>query len=126
MLFWGYLCPNASQRARKPNFLLSPLRSYKRAHKFEDTPSAICNCRLKTAETTCHFLINCPIFVNPRKVLFATINPILLKYTTRFLEDNSFLKLLLYGDEKFKLEDNQNILKATIKFIRDSSRFSQM
>ena len=105
---------------------LSPLRSHKRAHKFEDTPSAICNCRLKTAETTCHFLINCPNFVNPRKVLFATINPILLKYTTRFVEDNSLVKLLLYGDEKFKLEDNQNILKTTIEFIRDSARFSQM
>ena len=72
---------------------LSPLRSHKKAHKFEDTPSAICNCRLKTAETTCHFLINCPNFVNPRK---------------------------------FKLEDNQNILKATINFIRNSSRFSHM
>ena len=105
---------------------LSPLRSHKRAHKFEDTPSAICNCRLKTAETTCQFLINCPIFVNPRKVLFVTINPILLKYTTRFVEDNSLVILLLYGDEKFKLEDNQNILKATIQFIRDSARFSQM
>ena len=105
---------------------LSPLRSHKRAHKFEDTPSAICNCRLKTAETTCHFLINCPNFVNPRKVLFATINPILLKYTTRFVEDNSLVKLLLYGDEKFKLEDNQNILKATIEFIRVSARFSQI
>ena len=69
---------------------------------------------------------SCPNFVNPRKVLFATINPILLKYTTRFLEDNSLLQLLLYGDEKFKLEDNQNILKATIEFIRDSARFSQM
>ena len=56
----------------------------------------------------------------------ATINPIQLKYTTRFVEDNSLVKLLLYGDEKFKLEDNQNILKATIEFIRDSARFSQM
>ena len=105
---------------------LSPLRSHKRAHKFEDTPSAICNCRLKTAETTCYFLINCPNFVNPWKVLFATINPILLKNKTRFLEENSLLQLDLYGDEKFQLEDNQNILKATIKFIRDSSRFSQL
>ena len=105
---------------------LSPLRSHKRAHKIEDTPSAICNCRLKADETNCHFLINCPNFVNPRKVLFATINPILLKYTTRFVEDNRLVKLLVYGDEKVELKDNQNILKATIKFIRDSSRFSQM
>ena len=105
---------------------LSPLKSHKCAHNFDDTPSDLCNCRLNTAETTCHFFLYCPYFVNPRRVLFATVNPILLKYETRFLEDNSLLKLLLYGGEKFGLEDNQNILKATIKFIRNSSRFSHM
>ena len=105
---------------------LSPLRSHKCAHKFVDTPSELCNCMLNTAETTCHFLFHCHHFVNPRKALYATVNPILLKYETRFLEDNSLLKLLLYGGEKFGLEDNQNILKATIKFIRNSCRFSQM
>ena len=105
---------------------LSPLRSHKRAHGFDDTPNEICDCYLKTAETTCHFLLNCPNFVNPRKVLFATINPILLKHKPRFLEDNSLLQLLLYGEEKLKVEENQIILKATINFIRNSSRFSHI
>ena len=105
---------------------LSPLRSHKCAHKFNDTPNELCSCRLNTAETTSHFLLYCPNFFNLRKALYATVNPILLKYETRFLEDNSLLRLLLYGDHKFKLEDNQSILKATIKFIRNSSRFSHM
>ena len=44
---------------------LSPLRSHKSAHKFDGTPSEICNCALNTAETTFHFLINCSNFINP-------------------------------------------------------------
>ena len=36
---------------------LSPLRSHKCAHNFEDTPSELCNCMLNTAETTCHFFL---------------------------------------------------------------------
>ena len=113
-------------RALQLSVGLSPLRSHKSAHKFDDTPSEICNCTLKTVKTTWLFLLNCPNFVNPRKVLFDTVNPILLKYERRFLEDKSFLRLLLNGDEKFELEDNQNILKATIKFIRNSSRCPHM
>ena len=105
---------------------LSPLKSHKRAHKFDDTPNEICSCTLNTAETTSHFLLLCPNLVNHRKDLFAVVNPILLKYKRRFLEDNGLVHLLLYGDDEFKLEDNQNILKATINFIRNSSRFSRM
>ena len=104
---------------------LSPLRSHKKAHNFDDTPSDICNCRI-TAETTCHFLLHCPNFVNPRKIFYSTVNPILRKYKTRFLEDNSLFQLLLYGVKTFKFEDNQIILKATIKFISNSQGFSQM
>ena len=37
--------------------------------------------------------------------------------SSMILEDKSLLQLLLYGDEKFKLEDNQNILKVTIKLL---------
>ena len=105
---------------------LSPLRSHKRAHNFDDTPNDFCNCSPNIAETSCHFFFNCSNFVNPRKVLFATVNPILLKYRTRFLEDNSLLRLLLYGNDKSNLEDNQCILEATIKFIRNSARFAHM
>ena len=77
------------------------------------------------AESTVHFLLHCPNFTIHRKVLYGTVNPILLVYNTQFLVDNLFVQLLLYGDKKFKLEENQSILKATIKFIRDTNRFSR-
>lgn len=40
---------------------------------------------------------------------------ILQAYNIPFLDDNLFEHLLLYGNEKFKYEENQKILKATIK-----------
>ena len=78
------------------------------------------------AETTCHFLLHCQYFITHRKILYDTINSIPRKYNTPFLVDKLIVYLLLYGDENFKFNENQNILKATIKFIRDTSRFSQI
>ena len=78
------------------------------------------------AETTSHFLLHCPNFTINRRTLSGTANPILQSYNIPFLDDELFVHLLLYGDEKFEFEENQNILKATIKFIGNTSRFSQM
>ena len=109
---------------------LSPLKSHKKAHGFQDTPDDTCCCSQQAGtrdspETSGHFLLHCPSFTNHRKELFSIINPILQVNNVRFIEDDKFVHLLLYGNEEFKLEDNQSILKATINFIRNTSRFSQ-
>ena len=107
---------------------LSPLKSHKKGHNFsgyEKDLSDTCSC-LMGLETTCHFLLYCPNFINHRKTLYGTVNPILRVYNSPFIDDECLIRLLLYGDTKFKLEDNQNILKATIIYIRNTSRFSQM
>ena len=108
---------------------LSPLKSHKKAHNFagyEEPLASNCSCSMGIAETTSHFLLHCPYFTIHRRTLFGTVNPILQAYNIPFLVDNLFEYLLLYGDEKFKLEENQNILKATINFIRNTNRFSQI
>ena len=108
---------------------LSPLKSHKKSHKFagyEEPLFGICNYSRDTAETTSHFLLHCPNFTIHRRTLFGTVNPILRSYNILFLDDDLFVHLLLYGDEKFKLEDNQNILKATNRFIRNVYRVSHM
>ena len=76
------------------------------------------------AETTSHFLLHCPNFTIHRRTLFGTVNPILRAHNIPFLVDDLFEHLLLYGDGALDYEENQNILKATIKFIRNTSRFS--
>ena len=107
---------------------LSPLKSHKKKHNFsgyEEYLSDTCNC-LTGLETTCHFLLHCPKYIVHRRILFGIVNPILRAYNIPFLVDELFVHLLLYGDVTFKFEENQNILKATINFIRNTTRFSQM
>ena len=104
---------------------LSPLKSHKKSHNFEDTPYDTCVCS-RDAETTCHFLLHCPNFITHRNTLFDTVNPILHANNIPFLADNKLLNLLLYGDEKFKLDENKEILIATINFIRHTNRFSRI
>ena len=43
----------------------------------------------------------------------------------RFLDDNSLLELLLYGHNEFNFDENRIVIKATIGYIRKTSRFSQ-
>ena len=104
---------------------LSPLKSHKKRHNFQDTPDDTCHCT-GDAETSHHFLLHCPTFIEHRRNLFETINPIILKNSLHILDDNDMVHLLLYGNDTFKLEENQSILKATIDFIRKSSRFTQI
>ena len=101
---------------------LSPLKSHKKSHKFLDTPDDICSCTID-AETTEHYFLYCPHFNEQRRLLFQTINPLLLANNTRFLEDKDLIHLLLYGYEDINLESNKIIIKLNINFIRVSSRF---
>ena len=59
-----------------------------------------------------------------RRKLFDILNPIILDLP--FIDDKNLVQLLLYGDKKFKFHENQSILKATINFIRETSRFFQI
>ena len=40
------------------------------------------------------------------------------------LNENKFIDFILYGSDKFDDKKNHNILMSTIKFIKDSQRFS--
>ena len=104
---------------------LSPLKSHKQSHNFQDTPDETCLCTLN-AETSHHYLLHCPNFIEQRHELFQFLNPLMLANNMRFLDDKNLVHLLLYGHEKFKLHENQSILKATINFVQKTSRFSQI
>ena len=102
---------------------LSPLRKHKANHNFIDTPNGICLCA-QDEETTQHFLLDCPILALPRRELFRKIDPILVMNDLASLSDRNKKDLLLYGNENLTLIENQKVLKATIKFIGQSGRFS--
>ena len=65
----------------------------------------MCACSLEP-ENTLHFLLHCQTYDN-----------------LSLLDDANLLVLLLYGDKKYSLTINQKILQATIKFLKDSTRF---
>ena len=102
---------------------LSPLKSHKISHNFQDTTDDLCGCSLN-AETTLHFLLKCPNYNIQRNILFQIVNPILTLYNLNNINDVELVRVLLYGDIKFKFHENQSLLKETINFIDKTLRFS--
>ena len=100
---------------------LSPLRSHKNRHNFIDTPSDICHCN-QGVEDTSHFLFFCPSYVTQRAILASSVNEILLKNNLNHLENQS--QLYLYGHDSINFTDNRKILISTLKYIKDTHRFS--
>ena len=103
---------------------LSPLKSHKKAHNFRDTNDDRCICMIE--ESTEHFLLKCPIYIEQRQKLFQTLDPILMTTNLHQLNDKERTLLLLYGHQKLSFGVNRTILKETINFIRETSRFIQI
>ena len=100
---------------------LSPLTGRKCCHNFTDTPSGTCQCN-KGIEYTSHFLLSCPFYTVQRVTLVTSVKEILLKVNLIHLEDHS--NLYLYGVPSINYSDNKKIILATIKYIKDTQRFS--
>jgi len=102
---------------------LSPLLNHKKSHNFIDTPNDICICT-RNSETTQHYLLHCTNYINQRRDLFHTLNPLFETNNLRYLDDKALLSLLLYGNGTLDLPTNQTILKSTIQYIKSTLRFS--
>ena len=101
---------------------LSPLRSHKYRHNFEDTLTELCQCK-KNPETTTHFLLYCENYIIDRTYLFNVCNTILVNKGLHLDKDDQHVKLFLYGHKELTKAENNAILKATLKFIMDYKRF---
>ena len=55
--------------------------------------------------------------------MFEVINPIVLSNNLRLPNDNLFVKFLLYGHDTLSVGDNTAVLKATLRYIHESTRF---
>ena len=100
---------------------LSPLRSHKKRHNFEDTPSDLCRCNVGI-EDTHHFLFKCPFLAIQRATLAVKVIGILLRNNLNHL--GNMEKVYLYGNNSMNHTDNKNVLLATIEFIKNTKRFS--
>ena len=74
----------------------------------------LCSCG-NDVESTEHFLLHCPQFVNDRRTLLSTLhycNCSLLENASKVLKQT-----LLFGNTSLSLSDNSKILSATNYFI---------
>ena len=100
---------------------LSSLKAHKFRHKFDDTPNPTCSCGT-AAESTRHFLLDCPAFTNHREKLLDDVNPFIAKLNVNPVDPN-FVNILLYGNDSLTIRENKAILESTLAFISNSGRF---
>ena len=100
----------------------SHLNEHKVRHNFADTLDTLCSCSIET-ESTAHFFLRCRNYNNIRITLINEFNDIDNSISSR--QPNELLRIILYGDCKFKDNVNKRILIATIQFIKNSNRFNQ-
>ena len=100
---------------------LSTLKFHKKRHNFADTPDDQCDC-LNAQEDTFHFLFSCPLYATPRAELLNSVTNILIMNNLEHLSEN--VEMYLYGHASLHAAENKAIIIATIKFIKESKRFS--
>ena len=101
---------------------LSPLQGHKFRHNFRDTPTNTCICN-QGVEDTSHFLFECCNFAIHRVTLAVDVTNILRKHNLLNLANN--VDLYLYGKPHLPVDDNKQILLATIKYVKKTNRFSR-
>ena len=100
---------------------LRPLRSHKWRHNFIDTPSEICRCNQGNEDTN-HFFCICPFYAIQRPTLADSVRIVLQNNNINYL--GSPPQLYLYGHQSIHSTDNRKILLSTIKYIKETLRFS--
>ena len=110
------------KRLTRLRLKLSHLNEHKFRHNFRDTLNPLCTCSLEP-ETLKHYLLHCPHYINPRKVLLDSIFAI--DNSISNLSDECLVTILLYGNSsKYRIDENTSILNSTICFLKSSERFT--
>ena len=100
---------------------LSPLLAHKRSHNFLDSPTDKC-VTCDSSENPEHFFLYCTRFTEQRHVL---LNSVLALYRSfELLQPKEKTKCLLYGDNSLNFATNRLLLIATLKFFKESERFT--
>ena len=101
---------------------LSHLNEHKFRHNFQDCLNPLCSCSLEV-ETTNHYFLHYHYYNDIRKILLDTVIEITNICLSDF-SDETLVNLLLYGNSIYSLEENKEVIKASINFILSSQRFA--
>ena len=102
---------------------LSHPRYHKFMHNFLDTINPLCSYG-SDIETTLHFIIYCPNFVECISTFLSKISEANSELITR--NNLALIETLLFGDNSFSQYDNSRVLDATMVFIVTSKRFDDL
>ena len=100
---------------------LSHLNEHRFRHNFQDCLNPLCSCSLEV-ESNIHFFLHCQHFIQSRPTLLDSVKKIVNDISN--LTDDVLVNLLLYGSQTFNFEENSTIIKASIKYILSTERFS--
>ena len=107
--------PQCSKLLNRLRLGFSHLHEHKFRHNFADTVNPLCSCALET-ESIYHFFLRCQNYVSFRTALmnqFSSINSGLISF-----RPSAVLEVILYGDKMLNDDSNQQILTATINYIK--------
>ena len=99
---------------------LSMLKFHKKRHNFADITDDLCDC-MTSREDIFHLLLTCPLYVNPRAVLFNSVSNILIMNNLEHLVES--VDIYLYGHSSLHSAENKDIILSTMRFIHESNRF---
>ena len=89
--------------------------------KFRHNLNPLCSCSLEV-ETTNHYVLLCHYYNNIHKMLLDTVKGITDVCLSDFSDET--LVNLLYGNSNYSLEENKEVIKASINFVLSSQRFA--
>ena len=102
---------------------LSHLNEHKVRHNFQDSLNPLCSCSLEVETTFIIYFLHCHYYNDIRKTLLDIVKEIANIYLSDFI-DETLVNLLLYGNSIYSLEENKEVIKASINFILLSQRFA--
>ena len=101
---------------------LSYLREHKFKHSFQDMLNPLWNSGMD-AESSTHFLLQCPLYINERCTLMSNLNRINPQISQTSLQ--LLTNTLLLGNSSYGVKTNIHIRNATIDYIRLTKRFDE-
>ena len=104
---------------------LSHLREHKFKHSSQDTIKPLCNCH-QDIESTTHFFLHCPFYINERRTLLSTIRSFdskLFDFTD--FTDYDVTQTLLFGNTSKTSSNNFKIINSSIDYILLNKRFQE-
>ena len=114
--------PQGSKHLSRLTLVFSHLREHKFRNNFADTVNSLCLCALET-DSIDRFFLRSQNYVSFRTALINGLSSINSGIIS--LRPSALLAVILYGDKILNDNSHQQILTATINYIKNTQRFEQ-